>query len=144
MRPLLPKDVNVLADQESQGLRDNNKRLVRSVDFVNNFYSVGTDFSLYMLQSMLACGAILVERAICTVKRILVLQIGLNLNGLLSASEDVMISFDLLWIWTGVLLQFAGGVDRRIGSLTQAKFFLILILAQFVDRRIVFSTQARF
>ena len=95
MRPLLPKDVSVLADQEPQGLRDNDGRLVRSVDFIYNFYSVETDFSLHILQSMLAYDAILVEWAMCTVKRTFVLQIELSLHGLLSASEDVMVFFDL-------------------------------------------------
>ena len=79
----------------------------------------------------------------CTVKRTLVLQIGLSSHGLSSASEDVVVFFDLSWIWTGVLLRFAGGVDGRVGSLTQAKSFLIFILAQFVDGRVVSSTQAR-
>ena len=65
----------------------------------------------------------------CKVKRTLVLQIGLSLHGLSSANEDVVV-FDLSWICTGVLLQFAVGVDERVGSLTQARSSSILILAQ--------------
>ena len=79
----------------------------------------------------------------CTVKHTFLLQIRLSLHGLSLANKNMVVFFDLPWIWTRVLLQFAEGVDGRVGSLTQARFFLILILAQFVDGLVISLTQAK-